>query len=97
MRIEWSPRSEEDLREIHDFIAKDAPATATSFIDRLARSADRLPRHPEIGGIVRGGPPHRRLLFGSYRIFYRVDGEVVRIEAVRHQKRLFDPDWLTKD
>ena len=84
----FSPLADYDLEEIGDFIAKDNPARALSFIRELREKCTRLafpsaigaPR-PELGEGI------RMLPHGRYLIFYREDNSSVRIERVMHGAR----------
>ena len=44
----WTPRAEEDLIEIHAFIALDNPDAADRIVNRLASAAEMLRRHPRL-------------------------------------------------
>jgi plasmid stabilization system protein ParE len=74
LKINWTPQAQQDLQEIRDFIARDAPVTARIFVQKLKTSVQRLARFPEGGSIVTelGNPTVRELFHGSYRIIYRV-------------------------
>ena len=45
----FSPRAEADLEEILEFIAKDKPAAAVSFVEKLREKCFVLAANPEIG------------------------------------------------
>jgi toxin ParE1/3/4 len=47
MRCEFSPQAIADLREIGDFISRDNPERARSFVLELLDHAHRLADHPE--------------------------------------------------
>ena len=95
--VGFSPKAESDLEEIGDFIARDNPRRAVSFIDELielcdliGRSPDAFERQPSLG------PDIRRAVHGRYSIFYSVHPHEVRIERVLHGARrvmhdTFDP------
>ena len=51
-RIYWTRQSREDLREVHAFISRDAPATSSAFVRRLRESVSRLKEFPESGQVV---------------------------------------------
>jgi toxin ParE1/3/4 len=91
-KIIWTPQSQKDLCEIRNFIARNAPITATAFIKRLRLSVSRLREFPETGQIVRetGNPIIREVLYGPYRIIYRIDTDRIFILAVFHSARLLD-------
>ena len=96
VRITWTPQAQEDLRQIEQFIARDAPRTARAFIRRLKAAVDRLKLFPESGAIVSelGDPDVREILHGTYRIIYQYKRKKVAILTVFHGARLLDEDNL---
>ena len=88
MRCLLSPLAERDLEEIGDYIARDAPLRAISFIrevrERCARIASAplaAPLRPELGEGV------RMVVFRNYLIFYRAESDCLRIERILHGAR----------
>ncbi|MFN0315875.1 MAG: type II toxin-antitoxin system RelE/ParE family toxin [Burkholderiales bacterium] len=88
MRCEFSERAILDLEEIGDFIARDNPVRAVSFIEDLRRRCETIafqpfaaPLKPVYGEGVRQVP------FGRYLIFYRAATNAVIIEHIRHSGR----------
>ena len=92
MKIVWSIQSQNDLREIRNFIARDAPETAIAYIRRLRGSVSRLRTFPESGNVVEeaGNSKIREIYFGPYRIIYKLSPNQVEILAVFHSARLLD-------
>jgi toxin ParE1/3/4 len=86
MIVELTAEAERDLEAIGDYIARDNPARALSFIQELrgkclalADMPERfplVPRYEALGGRRRG--------HGNYLIFYRVDPNAVVIVHVLH-------------
>jgi len=68
----FSPRAREDLREIHDYVAKDGLRIAARLIDRLEEACELLVRFPELGERREDlAPSVRCFSVGNYAIFYR--------------------------
>lgn len=88
MRYELSPQAKSDLREIGDYIARDNPFRAVSFIEELTEQCQKLVTNPGIGtsrpDLAEG---LRMLPHGRYLIFYRVNEETLRIVRVLHSAR----------
>jgi len=65
-------------------------------MDVLA-AVERLADFPNSGRLVPElkDPVIREILFGSYRIVYRVKGDLVELLTVYHGARLLDPSRLT--
>jgi toxin ParE1/3/4 len=83
MRCVFSPLAEADLEEIADYIARDNPRRALSFIGEIRERCRKIvdfpeaaQLHPEYGEGVRVIP------FGQYLIFYTVQPGEVRIERI---------------
>lgn len=89
MRVRLSSEARQDLFAIGDYIARDNPGRARSFVkeltDKCAGLADMpsayaiLPRY-EARGI-------RRCVHDNYQIFYRVDADLVLVVRVLHGAR----------
>ena len=89
-RVGWTPQALADLDAICLFIARDAPAMASIFADRVFRATDRLAEHPRSGRIVPelDQDQLREVILGNYRIIYRLLGEDVQVLTVHHGARL---------
>lgn len=86
-RVNWTTEAEIWLREIHDYIARDNPAAARRTVERIYRKAELLEEHPEIGYLYRSpaGEALRVLLYGHYRIAYRIkEDQEIDILGVFH-------------
>jgi plasmid stabilization system protein ParE len=83
MQCEFSMTAEFDLEEIGDYIARDNPLRALSFVQELRKRCEKLVSfpeaaqiHPELGEGVRLVP------YGRYAICYTVHPDIVRIERI---------------
>ena len=81
MKVRWTPPAVEDLKSISRYIAKDNPAAARRFADKLKRRAESAGRFPKRGRIVPelARDDLRELIEGNYRIVYRVTQDSVEI------------------
>jgi toxin ParE1/3/4 len=99
--LTWSRRSLEDLREIHDYIARDSKRYAQVQVERIQVSALKIGRFPEIGRIVPEFPTGlwREILTGNYRVIYRSDPDrrQIVILAVVHGRRLLKESMIGPD
>ncbi len=93
-KIIWSPVALEDIKSIHDYIAKDSADRAALFIERLIESTDHLREFPLSGRIIPeiNINTSREIIFGSYRIMYDVITNAVRIASVVHSARDWKPE-----
>lgn len=102
MKVAFSPRSEEDLEEIADYIARDSPRSAIRFIAEIRASCGKLADAP-LGYELQPqlDPDIRRAVHGRYLIFYSVNTDRIRVERILHGARdlkdeLFDIQRPTK-
>ncbi|MFZ5451079.1 MAG: type II toxin-antitoxin system RelE/ParE family toxin [Thermodesulfobacteriota bacterium] len=95
MNCIFSAVAARDLEEIGDYIARDNPQRAVSFIQEIRGHCRKITAHPEaaplrpvLGEGIRMAP------FGRYLIFYTVHANNVRVERIIHGARnlpdLFD-------
>ena len=88
--INWTQRSEFDLRNIHDFIAADSKRFAKLQVVRIIDSTKHLERNIYLGRVVPeiGNTKIRELILGHYRIVYRIASlEQLDILTVHHSSR----------
>lgn len=88
MKVALSPAAESDLEEIGDYIARDNPHRAISFIREIrerclaiAAAPNAAPLREKILSGVRMAP------HGDYLIFYRTLNGEIRIERILHGAR----------
>jgi toxin ParE1/3/4 len=94
-RCVLSPLAETDLEEIGDYIARDNPRRALTFVQELRERCTQITHHPEAAPLrPEFGVDLRLVPFGRYLIFYTVSAKAVRIERILHGARqlqdLFD-------
>jgi len=93
-KVIWSPTAIEDVDSIAEYIARDSIDQASLFVIRLIGVTDRLQDFPSSGRIIPeiGNPGCREIIYGSYRIMYRVYEDAVWITGIVHGSR----DWHPK-
>ncbi|MEW6086935.1 MAG: type II toxin-antitoxin system RelE/ParE family toxin [bacterium] len=92
VRIEWTPQSLNDIEAIADFIAKDSDYYAQMFIIKVFDTVERLELYPECGRVLPelNRKEIREIIFGNYRIIYRIKEDLVEILTVYHSARLLN-------
>ena len=95
MKCIFSVIAEIDLEEIGDYIARDNPERAVSFIMGIREQCSNMTNYPEAAPLrPELGKGIRMLPFGHYLIFYTVNPENIRVERILHGARnipdLFD-------
>ena len=90
VQIKWTNRALNDLREIHEFIAKDSPRYAQIQIEKIQKAVSNLAVFPSLGRQVPEFPhlPYREVLVGNYRVLYREEEKRVLVMSVVHGRRL---------
>ncbi len=85
-------RAQLDLQEICDYLSRDAPSSADSFIDALLDaigSLDELANRGKPRDPILRRKGYRYLVHGSYLVFYKVTPKQVRVYRVIHGKRAY--------
>ena len=88
-KVIFAPRSERDSKTIVHYIAKHAgTGIAERFGIQLIEKALSLKTFPERGRVVpEVGKPFREIIFRSYRIVYRLSGDLVEVVRFWHAAR----------
>jgi len=86
MKIVWSPLAIDRATEISEYIAQDKPTAAEKWINTVFSKVEQLKSAPEIGRIVPEirNNQFRKLIYGNYRIIYRIEREKISILTIRH-------------
>ena len=88
MKLSLSPRAALDLEEIGDYIARDNPSRAVSFVRDLKRECQRVAKRPGAYPLREDlAAGIRMAVHGKYLIFFRVMDKKVRVERVIHGMR----------
>ncbi|MBW1941148.1 MAG: type II toxin-antitoxin system RelE/ParE family toxin [Deltaproteobacteria bacterium] len=90
MKVIWSPLAIDRASEIADYIAQDKPSAAKRWIDTVFSKVEQLKSTPEIGRIVPeiNNSQFREILYGNYRIIYRIEKKLISILTIRHGKQI---------
>jgi toxin ParE1/3/4 len=88
--LRWSPQAITDLARTCEYIGQDSREYARLFAQRIVKLIESIPTHPLLGQVVPeyGREDLREKRFQSYRIVYRVKGEVVEVVSITHGGRL---------
>lgn len=89
--IVWSDRAVKNLVQIKEYISRDKPQAAISFIKRIKKSVERLSRLPLSGRQVpeMQGSGVREIIVGQYRIVYRQSKKSIVILTVFPSCQIF--------
>jgi len=89
--LRYLPVAQDDLLSILEFITKDSPSRALSFVGRLDERIGKLGHQPLLGRVPRHPRlreyGYRVLVIESYLVFYLIRGRTVEIHRVVHGSR----------
>lgn len=93
MKCFFTALAEADAQGIAEWIARDNPARAASFVAELRLVVDTIADLPRAFPLV---PRYemkgiRRLVHGNYLVFYRISAEQVHILRITHGARDYEP------
>jgi len=90
MRIIWSQLAVERIEEISDYIALDNTDAAITWVEDVFKLVENLTDYPDKGRVVPEIDTEsiRELIFGNYRIVYKVEIEIISILTVRNFKQI---------
>ena len=91
VEIRWSDLADENLQDIHDYIAKDSIRYADKEITKIFKRVEILRTYPESGKIVLefNRETVRELVEGNYRIVYKIFPDAsITILSVHHHSKL---------
>jgi toxin ParE1/3/4 len=88
MQYRFSRQAERDIEDIGDFIARDNPRRAITFIAELRDRCRQIVEFPRAASLRPAlGRGVRCVVFGRYLIFYVVHASVLEIRRVLHSAR----------
>jgi toxin ParE1/3/4 len=98
MKIAWSPLAVDRASEIAGYIAEDNPTAAENWVKAVFTKVARLESFPESGRIVPeiDNPNFREIVYGNYRIIYRVEGKRVSVLTIRHVRQVLPVEEISK-
>ncbi|MDY6990888.1 MAG: type II toxin-antitoxin system RelE/ParE family toxin, partial [Thermodesulfobacteriota bacterium] len=82
--------------EIAEYIAQDKPTAARNWINTVFSKVEQLGSSPEIGRMVPeiNESQFRGLIYGNYRIIYRIETKQISILTVRHGRQMLPIDEI---
>ena len=89
--VRYLPIAQNDLIAILDWIAKNSPNRAISFVGMLDKRIGALATHPQMGRVPRNEKlrkiGYHLLIVEDYLVFYIIRGQTVEIHRVLHGSR----------
>jgi len=96
MKIIWSPLAVERTSEIAEYITIDNPSAAIAWVEKVFEKVNLLKLSLEMGREVPeiSRKEIREIIFGNYRIIYRIDKTKISILTIRHGKQILPVDEI---
>ena len=100
-RLRIAETAESDFEEVWRFIKEDSPEAAIDFIDHLEAKIATLETFPARCPLIPENEllatQYRHLIYGDYRMIFRIEGRIVYVLRVFHSARLLDAVNLEKE
>ena len=81
MKINFSLKSKEYLKDVKDNISKNSPTRATPYISKLIHRIIKILRYPNIGKIntVHNNENIREIFLDGYKIIYKINQKSILV------------------
>lgn len=97
-RVSVSRAAERDLDDVWRFISQDSREAAVSFVLELEKRVSTLETFPARCPLIPEndliGTQYRHLIYGDYRMIFRIESKVVYVVRIIHSARLLDATAL---
>jgi len=88
MQLSFSPKAADDLEEIADYISRDNPFRAISFLYELESHCQKITEMPGVYPLREDLAPEIRMaVHKNYLILFSLLEDIVRIERIVHGAR----------
>ena len=96
MKIIWTQTAIDRLSEIYDYIKSDSQLNAQKWVSSVLEKILNLSELPNIGRKVPeiNSQGVRELIFGNYRIIYKIINENIILLTIRHFKQMLPIDEI---
>ncbi len=99
--VNFTQKAEQDIEEIWGFIAEDSPDEAARFVRHLEKQVGTLERFPEKCRLIPENEQlrtrYRQLIYGHYRMIFKISDRTVYLIRVIHAARLLESLILKED
>jgi plasmid stabilization system protein ParE len=93
--VKWSVPAKNDLKQIHDYIAKDSKYYAQNVVQEIVAKTEKLTDFSEIGRVIPkiSHQNIRELIVYSDRLLYEISATGIEILAIIHGRCDFYSAW----
>jgi plasmid stabilization system protein ParE len=94
VKVQWTRTAYRRLEEIYAYIEKDSPANASKWSDKLLKKIEGIKDFPKAGRAVPelGSESIREIIYGNYRVVYKMKGGMAYIMTIRHFRQILPLD-----
>ena len=87
--VSWSEPALDDVRALSAWLSRDSTALSSQVVERIFDAVEQAIPFPRIGRVVAevGDESIRELLFRTFRIVYRSEGNEIVVLSVLHGGR----------
>lgn len=98
MKIIWTQKAFDQFSEIHNYIKSDSPISAAKWAGALFDQVSKLESLPKMGRKLPEIKTEniREIIYGNYRIIYKISDESIQLMAIRHFKQFFIVEDLSE-
>ena len=100
-RVRISETAEKDFDEVWRFIAEDSLEAAAGFLHQLEKRVSTLETFPARCPLIPEneliGTQYRHLVYGDYRMIFRIEARTVYVLRIIHSARLLDATALEEE
>ncbi len=93
-RVRISETAESDFVEAWGFISEDNPGAGAAFLLHLEKQVSTLETFPSRCPLIAEnhliGTQYRHLIYGDYRVIFRIEARIVYVVRIIHAARLLD-------
>jgi plasmid stabilization system protein ParE len=97
-RVRISETAESDFFEAWGFIREDSPEAAVNFLLQWEKQVSTLETFPSRCPLISEndliGAHYRRLIYGDYRVIFRIEARIVYVVRIIQAARLLDASAL---
>ena len=93
MALKWTTTALHNLGNVADYIAKNNPERAKTFIQELREKTNLLAEFPSVGRAGRVNGTRELIAHKNYIVAYRLKGEDVQIIRIHHVAQKY-PDRI---
>lgn len=92
-KVVWASSALKDIESIAEYISRDSSDQAALFVSRILELADQLEYFPQAGRVIPEirNKNCRELIYGAYRLMYRISRKEIWITGVSHAARNWHP------